>query len=122
MNGLFGSGRILPGTGVFADASGAVSRPGFALALIANLNTANAVLAAGASGGSSAAGALARTLAPVLYGGRELAAAMAEPNAPAAEERVRINAIWCPEGTLRKVELCQYQADPRGYGLAVRGG
>lgn len=79
MNGPFGTGKMLPGTGAFAVAApsdGMNDSP--TVAIVSNENTGNTFLAAAASGGPASAAAFARVAGSVLVDGRPLAAALAE--------------------------------------------
>ncbi len=79
MNGPFGTGRMLPGTGSFAVASGSdATGGGPSLAIMSNENTGNTFLAAAASGGPASAAALARVAGSALVDERPLTAALAD--------------------------------------------
>lgn len=85
MNGPFGTGRMLPGTGGFAVASPSDAKTGGpALAIVRNENTGNSFLAAAASGGRASAAALVGVAGSVLIDGHPLAAALAAPRLAAA--------------------------------------
>lgn len=78
MNGPFGTGRMLPGTGTFAVAAPSdTKKGGAALAIVRNENTGNSFLAAAASGGPASAAALVGVAGSVLVDDRTLAAALA---------------------------------------------
>ena len=67
MNRPFGTGRIIPGTGVFAaPPPPAVSVDDSALAVIFNANSGDAYLAISSTGGPGAAAALTRVASAVL--------------------------------------------------------
>ena len=79
MNGPFGTGRMLPGTGVFAVAAASdAANDGASVAIVNNENTGNTFFAAAASGGPASAAALARVAGSVLLDGSPLAAALAQ--------------------------------------------
>ena len=113
MNGPFGTGRIIPHTGVFAAApAGAAARDAFSLAVVFNRNTGDAYFAVSASGGARAARALTDVSGAVLYRNTPLKEAI-------TASAGRINAIYCPDGIQRNRSLCRFLADPRGFGLAA---
>ena len=116
MNGPFGTGRIIPDTGVFAASpASAAAREGFSLAVVFNRHTGDASFAAAASGGPASARALTRVSDAVLRRGTPLKEALAA----GASDAGRVNAVHCPEGIRRKPDLCRFQTDPRGFGHAV---
>ena len=79
MNGPFGTGRMLPGTGVFAATSPSGSAADSAsAAIVSNENTGNTFFAAAASGGPASAVALVRVAGSVLIDGNPLTAALAQ--------------------------------------------
>ncbi len=79
MNGPFGTGRMLPGTGVFAVAAASEAATDSAsVAIVNNENTGNTFFAAAASGGPASAAALARVAGGVLIDGDPLADALAQ--------------------------------------------
>ena len=79
MNGPFGTGRMLPGTGSFAVASPSdATGGGPSLAIVGNENTGNIFLAVAASGGPASAAALARVAGSALIDDRPLTAALAD--------------------------------------------
>ena len=79
MNGPFGTGKMLPGTGTFAIASPSEAESdGASLAIVSNENTGNTFLAAAASGGPASAAALVRVAGSALIDGRPLTAALAD--------------------------------------------
>ena len=117
MNGAFGTGRTIPGTGMFAAAPAAPGAPsGAALAIAAGRAGSGAVFAAAASGGPDPASALVGVAAAALADGAPLAAALA---AERGEDDSRVNAVHCPDGAKRRPALCRFGADPRGFGHAV---
>ena len=82
MNGAFGTGRIIPGTGVFAatPSSGAAAE-GVSLAIISNIHTGNAYFAIASSGGAASAAALVRVAGAALYDKKDLVEAVAAKRA-----------------------------------------
>lgn len=79
MNGPFGTGRMLPGTGVFAVAAASdAATDAASVAIVNNENTGNTFLAVAASGGPASAAALARVAGSVLLDGDPLPAALAQ--------------------------------------------
>jgi gamma-glutamyltranspeptidase/glutathione hydrolase len=92
MNGAFGTGRIIPGTGVFATTSPVnATQIGFSLAIISNVHRGDGYLAIAASGGSASAAAMARVAGAALYDqiplGQALAAKRAIADGPARNVR-----------------------------------
>ena len=82
MNGLFGSGRVAPGTGlILAEPPGPGTAPGFgaSVALVANESAADAHAAAAASGGAFAPNALVQVLLALLSDQQSAKAAVARP-------------------------------------------
>ena len=112
MNGPFGTGRMLPGTGTFAVASPSDAKTGgAALAIVRNENTGNSFLAAAASGGPAAAAALVGVAGSVFIDERPLAAALAARRL-AAEPASRT--VYAEAGSAGSVV-----ALPRNRGLRV---
>jgi len=111
MNNLWGTGRMLPGTGMIAAAApdtGAVRAPVLAagLAFNANRRAFRAVAAGSGQGGAPAAAAAA------------LRAAIAG-QAPTVADPGRFNAIGCPGLVPGREATCRWFTDPRGSGLAA---
>ena len=80
MNGLFGAGKIAPGTGiVLAAAPEPDLPPPLAPVVLVNRNSRQVFLAAGAGGGEAAPSALGTVLLELLDGERPLGAALAAP-------------------------------------------
>ena len=80
MNGLFGAGKVAPGTGiVLAAAPEPALPPPLAPVVLVNRNSRQVFLAAGAGGGEAAPSALGTVLLELLDGERPLGAALAAP-------------------------------------------
>ncbi len=147
MNGLFGSQRMAPGTGMVLAApppGGLVISP---VAVLVASRAGRLYLGAAGGDGAAAATAVARVLLNVLEQDDTLAAAMSTgrvhhngvPDAAFVEERVpvalqenllqrgdqvlvlpalgMVNAFYC-EGSLTNRGNCEVANDPRGFGLA----
>lgn len=152
LNSLFGTGRVVADLGiVLAAAPGPGGRGATALGpmLMVNENVRSFFLAAAASGGAAAPGALVQVAADVLIADEPLPRALAaprllagpmpglvhaEPGAAAAAQRVaaglgrrvvglpslgKVNVVACPEGLPPRPQSCVAGHDPRGLGLAV---
>lgn len=149
MNGLFGSGRTVPGTGILLPKAATLGADNLSASIVANPFN-GAVYAAGtASGGLAAPAALTRTILEGLGNDGDAEAAVAAPRvvnvgAPdvtyyepsldsgivsalrqrghslQAEPGVGLaNALFCPGGLRLEPESCQVASDRRGHGLAV---
>ena len=148
MGGLFGDGRVVPGTGVTVPKAPQPGADSLSTAIIASPNNGTVYFAGTASGGLAAPAALARVMLE-SRGGGDLAAAVAaprvvnvgvpdvtyvEPSLPAdiqstlrqyghelrAESVVgRANALACPGGLRFEPGGCDVAVDPRGHGLGV---
>jgi gamma-glutamyltranspeptidase/glutathione hydrolase len=150
MNGLFGSGRMAPGTGiVLAAADRGNSGPGSPV-ILANENTGELYFAAATGSGASGVSALSTVMLEAVAAERPLTEAMARgrlqaslPNGTvlvesglSAGERAaltaqglqavpvdrlgRVNALHCPRGLRRDPDECEVASDRRGWGLAQR--
>jgi gamma-glutamyltranspeptidase/glutathione hydrolase len=150
MNGLFGSGRVAPETGIIVPGR---LRPGSILltpVIVGNENTGDLRFAGAASGGLAAPIALVQVMLGSLDTGGDLYAAIEDPRvlhvgAPDVtwyEPKVtgetlselerrghelreapnigEVVALYCPGGILDKDDSCQVAVDPRGFGLAGR--
>lgn len=150
MNGLFGDGRMIPGTGVLLPKAPTLGADNLSVALIANDFNGTVYFAGTASGGLAAPAALTRVMLESQSNGGDLEAAIAAPRVvnvgapdvtyhepsldPAvlaglrqrghdlrAESGVgRVNALLCPGGLRNETDSCQAASDRRGHGLAVR--
>ena len=149
-NGLFGDGRMIPGTGVLLPKAPTLGADNLTAAIIANAFNGTVYFAGTASGGLAAPAALTRVMLESQGNGGDLAAAVAAPRlvnvgAPdvtyyepsldqgtlaglrqrghnlTAESGVgRANALICPGGLRNETSSCQAASDRRGYGLAIR--
>lgn len=82
LNNLFGTGRVVPGTGILLAAAPGVGQFGPALlgpVLVVNPHVRELFLAGAAGGGAAGPTAMVQTLADVLLGGQGLAAALRAP-------------------------------------------
>ncbi len=116
MNNLFGTGRMVPGTGVLLAAApgiGRVQPPLLSAAIVHNPNV-RAFRAAVAGSGQYAAGmAVAAPLQAALRGGDALTAVAAAP------EPGRAQVVTCTRYLPGDVAQCSAATDPRGAGLAA---
>ena len=152
MNNLFGNGQIARGTGIFLAAMPGQGGRGFTSLgpmLAINHHVGQFFLAAAASGGVAAPGAMIGVAARSMLAKQPLADAIsakrlhhgAVPDLAYYEKGMRetvlealvgrghkigatvdlgqVNAIWCPGGLPRAPESCAAEVDPRGYGLAA---
>jgi gamma-glutamyltranspeptidase/glutathione hydrolase len=150
MNGLFGSGRVAPETGVLIAAP---AQPGAVLLtpmIVGNKNTGDLRFAGAANGGLAAPLALARVMLDSLEAGESLKTALDAPRvihvgapdvtwheAALADEikaglaarghRLQevpnigeVIALFCPGGIKDNDESCEAAVDRRGFGLANR--
>ncbi len=111
MNNLWGTGRMLPGTGMIVAAApdvGAVRAPVLAAGLVHNANRRAFRAAAAGSGQQGAAAAAGDALRAVVNG-----------QAPSTPDPGRFNAIGCPGLVPGRESTCRWFTDPRGHGLAV---
>jgi len=122
MNGAFGTGRMIPNSGLFAANPAGVGPDGRATrtpAMVANEHTGDLFLAAAASGGADAAAAMVRVARLLLEGDQPVRQALAaEPGASA----VRLDVVRCTRGMRQRPDTCMAESDPRGFGLAVAAG
>jgi gamma-glutamyltranspeptidase/glutathione hydrolase len=146
--GLFGQGRIAPGTGI---ALGAPPARGGVLSLapllVVNTNTERTLLALGSvDDGDYAAAAAVEVLLGVMLEQRRLEDVVARPRLgddgqtvllePEADDTAmslerlgyrlrevprigRVNAIFCPPDLPPDTQACEARPDPRGSGLAA---
>lgn len=122
MNGAFGTGRMIPKSGLFAanpTAAGSDGRATRTPAMVANEHSGDVFLAIAASGGSDAPAALVRVARRLLDGEQSVRQALgAEPGA----SPVRLDVVHCARGMKRRPDSCAAEADPRGFGLAAAAG
>ena len=119
MNNLFGTGRIVPGTGLLLAASPAsVPPPLLAAGLAWNSNLRGFRAEAGGSGQSGAPMAVAVGLLRALRSN-----APPNPMGPTpVPDPGRVNAIACTGYLPDDTRSCGWATDPRGAGLATGGG
>ncbi|WP_193368353.1 gamma-glutamyltransferase [Pelagibius marinus] len=150
MNGLFGAGRMIPGTGILLPKDPTLGADNLAAAIISNPFNGTLYFAGTASGGLAAPAALTRVMLESLNDRDDLEAAVAAPRvvnvgAPdvtyyepsldagivnALSQRGHslqvepgvglANALLCPGGLRNETDSCQAASDRRGHGLAVR--
>ncbi len=114
MNNLFGTGRIIPETGILAAASPSlVPQPLLAAGIVWNENVNAFRAAAGGSGQSGAPIAVGLGLTNTLRTLQPLAAPPPEPG--------RANVIACGRYLPSESASCGWATDPRGHGLAAGG-
>lgn len=149
MNGLFGDGRVVPGTGVLLPKAMQLGADNLTAAIIASRFNGTVYFAGTASGGLAAPAALARVMLESQVGGQDLAAAVAAPRVinvgvpdttyyePSLDPAVlsalrdyghdlhpesvagRANALSCPTGLRTDPASCDIVTDKRGFGLGV---
>ena len=147
-HGLFGTGRMLPGLGIFLAAVPGVNSgpPAVGPVMVVNPNVREVRFAAAASGGITAPTALEQVLLATLVEGKPLEQAVAAPRihhsgnpdlafveegkgdpAPLARRGHqvkalalpgRVNAVQCASGR-PSFQRCQVAADPRGFGMSA---
>jgi gamma-glutamyltranspeptidase/glutathione hydrolase len=112
MNNLFGTGRIVPGTGMLLAASPAAVPPPLLAAAIAWNEPLHAFRAAvGGSGQAAAPLAAAAALANTLRTNQPMPVPVPEPG--------RANVIACSRYLPGSEGSCGLATDPRGAGLAI---
>jgi gamma-glutamyltranspeptidase / glutathione hydrolase len=149
MHGLFGDGRVVPGTGVLLPKAPQPGADNLTAAIVANPFNGSLHFAGTASGGLAAPAALVRVMLESESADEDLAAAVAaprivnvgvpdityyEPSFDAgvlntlrdyghdlrAESGVgRANALSCPRGLRTDPGRCEVATDRRGFGLGV---
>jgi len=150
MNGLFGDGRMLPGTGILLPKAATAGADNLSAAIIANPFNGTVYFAGTASGGLAAPAALSRVMLESQVTPENLEAAVAVPRIvnvgvpdityyePTLDAGIvealhqrghnlqqeagvgRANALFCTGGLRNEPANCQAATDRRGYGLAVR--
>jgi gamma-glutamyltranspeptidase/glutathione hydrolase len=119
MGNLFGTGRIAPGTGILLAASPNWLPPPLLAAAIAYNPDRSAFRAlVGGSGQAGAPLAVAMMITQAL-GQR---GSVAQPNPGSVPDAGRANVIACSQYLPKADASCAYATDPRGFGLASRGG
>ncbi|EME71946.1 gamma-glutamyltranspeptidase [Paramagnetospirillum caucaseum] len=151
-HGLFGNGRMAPGTGMMLSGVPGLNGPP-ATAVMVSTNTHNGAVRfiGAASGGGTAASALAQSFLAATKDNKPLSESLAlprlvhagKPDAVFAETGAitldpaplqarghqvsatpmpsRVEAIYCPQGP-KNSEGCDMATDPRGFGLATVAG
>ena len=149
MHGLFGAGRVVPGTGVLLPKAPQPGADNLSAAIVANRFNGTVYFAGTASGGLAAPAALTRVMLESQDSGEELEAAVAaprlvnvgvpdvtyyEPSLPADLQNAlrqyghdlrpesgvgRANAFRCIAGLRVDPGTCQVATDRRGHGLGV---
>ncbi len=112
MDNLFGTGRVVPGTGMLLAASPTAAPPPLLAAAIAwnrNLHAFRAAI--GGSGQNEAAVAVAMGMSNTLQSGVPMSAPVPDPG--------RINVISCNGYLPDDAKSCAWATDPRGAGLAA---
>jgi len=142
MNSPFGQRQVAPGTGILLAAPPDPREPAALSAmLLVNPNTRNVYFGAAAAG-NAASGAIVKLALASLVEDLSLSLAQARPRlhhggtpdeviaeaeeglsarghrVRAVERLGRVAAFSCPDG-LPRSNLCDFQADPRGFGLAA---
>ena len=117
-NGLFGTGRVAPGTGMVVAAAPVGDAVGAVPLLLVNKNSEEMHFAGAAGGGGSPAASLAEVLLAVADEGVPLTQALARGAGPAPS---RVNATACRGGS-PDASRCQVATDPKGFGFATVAG
>ncbi len=150
MNGLFGSGKVAPGTGILLAAPAKLGAANLTPLVIANKNTGDFRFAASATGGLAAPAALVQTMLLAVDRETPLLEAVDAPRLthvgspditwvePGVTQEVRdglrarghnvqeapqigvISALHCPGGILDNDSTCEVATDRRGFGFAAR--
>ena len=123
MNGAFGTGRIVPGTGIIP--ARAPDAPGYGLAgaflapaLVTNDFNGTFHFAGAAAGGPQAPAAVLDAAHAMVGGSASLDAVQASSVSTAQS---RLNIVACPGGAPREGASCTFGADAKGAGLGVVG-
>jgi gamma-glutamyltranspeptidase/glutathione hydrolase len=115
LDNLFGTGRVLPGTGLLLAASPAAVPPPELAAAIAWNQPTHAFRAAVGGSGQAAAGT---AVAVALYNTLRTGQAMPTPVPDPGRANVGACSQYLPDGDAS----CRWATDPRGAGLAIGGG
>lgn len=114
MNNLFGTGRIIPDTGILAAASlGFVPAPLLSAGIVWNEHVRAFRAAAAGSGQSGAATAVAVGLFNTMRTQQPMPSLVPDPG--------RVNVIGCGRYLPSESGSCGWATDPRGHGLAAGG-
>lgn len=123
MNGPFGTGRLVTGTGIVP--ARAPDAPGFGLAgaflapaLVTNDFNGTFHFAGAAAGGPQAPAAVLDAAHAMVDGSASIEAVHAGSVSTAQS---RLNIVACPGGAPREGANCTFGADPKGAGLGVLG-
>ncbi|MEW5728778.1 MAG: gamma-glutamyltransferase [Pseudomonadota bacterium] len=122
--GLFGNGRILPGTGMVMAAAPGFNGgpPAVSPVLLINPHVNEVRFGGTATGGGEAPVAIAATMVTAAEEMRPLDEAIRRADPPKTAQTVlaptRVNAFFCASGKAG-FKTCKVVTDPRGYGLAV---
>ncbi len=118
-NGLFGTGRILPGTGFALAAPPVAGNPGAVPGLVYNTHSGEVHFAAIASGGAHPAAAVATAMVAASDQDRNAGQAIAAAAAGLTEAAAsRMDALACTTGSPDSAH-CTVATDPKGFGYAV---
>jgi len=123
MNGPFGTGRLVPGTGIVP--ARAPDAPGFGLAgaflapaLITNEFNGTFFFAGAGAGGPQASAAVLDLADGIVSRSQDMSTAHA---ATVSDAQGRVNVVACADGAPRENASCAFSADPKGAGLGVLG-
>lgn len=122
-NGLFGAGRMVPGTGLFIAAPPAPGGSPVVPVVVVNPNVNEVRLAGAAAGGVDPARVMAAAVLAATAGERPLEEVVAMQYAAGADAKAgpgnaRVAAVACTSGS-PSIGRCRAAADPRGHGYAV---
>lgn len=150
MGGLFGDGRVVPGTGILLPKEASLGADNLSAAIVASPFNGTLYFAGTASGGLAAPAALARVMLESQRTSVGLEAAVAAPRVvnvgvpdvtyyePSLDPAIvaslrqrghvlqpesgvgRANAVMCPKGLRFDPGGCAAASDKRGFGLAIR--
>lgn len=123
MNGPFGTGRVVPGSGIVP--ARAPDAPGFGLAgaflapaLITNDFNGTFFYAGAGAGGPQAPAAVLDLADSLIVRSADIKAAQATT---VSDAQGKVNVVACPDGAPRDNAACVFGADPNGAGLGVLG-
>lgn len=123
MNNLFGTGRMVPGTGLLLAAAptGRVVPPPLPAVIVANERVKAVRFVGAASGGGAAPAALAAVMQFAINNNQRAVDAVAAPRTAFAQGEGRVSVLTCPRYFRANFDACGWAADPRGSGLATGG-
>ncbi len=123
MNGPFGTGRVVPGTGIVP--ARAPDAPGFGLAgaflapaLVTNEFNGSFFFAGAGAGGPAAPASVLSLVDGIMTRSQTFDAAQA---GMATDTQNLVNAVACPAGAPREDASCTFGADPNSAGLGLLG-